>query len=235
MRNFFETQKKQIFVKDGFNRIAEQYDRFNDLVTLFLHRYWKREVVNTVSVGKNGKILDLCCGTGDLCRLTKKKFPENHVIGLDFSAAMLKIAQEKNGKNGVELLEGDALKLPFGAETFDSVMVGFGMRNLENLEVGISEVFRVMKKGGSFICLEMGKIEQRWLRQGFNLFFFKILPFLGKLFSSKEVMFRYFPESTIDYPSQDEFFKMLEVAGFQSVQYKNYIYGGVSLHIAHKA
>lgn len=230
----FGTQTKQHFVRDGFSRIAEQYDRFNDVATFFLHRYWKREVVKSIWVGRNGKILDLCCGTGDLCKLTKRKFPENQVVGLDFSQEMLDIAGKKNGNNGVELLQGDALKLPFDGEVFDVVTVGFGMRNLEDLQTGVEEVYRVLKSGGSFICLEMGKIQNRGLRKGFNFFFFRVLPIIGSFFSPKEEMFSYFPQSTINYPSQEDFMKILHQAGFQNVTYQNYIFGGVSLHVASK-
>lgn len=234
MKLFGQYSKHQ-FVQDGFSRIAEQYDRFNDVVTLFLHRYWKRKMVRLVPVKQNGKILDLCCGTGDLCLLAKKKFPENKVFGVDFSAGMLDIARQRNRHNGVVLVQGDAQQLPFEKEVFDVITVGFGMRNLENLKAGLEEAFRVTKSGGYFICLEMGKIRNRWIRKGFNFFFFRLLPVIGKFFYPKEAMFSYFPQSTLSYPSQDEFQGMLKQAGFNDVMYRNYIFGGVSMHIAKKA
>jgi len=145
------TDEKSRYVEQKFDEIAQKYDRFNDLITFGMHRYWKRFVVRQTGLHPEEHCLDLCCGTGDIAREVLRQYPASKVTGLDFSQKMLNIAKSKSSNNsGIQYLLGDAMEIPFPDTNFDAVTIGYGLRNVPNLNGCLQEILRVLKPGGSF-------------------------------------------------------------------------------------
>ncbi|UOG40663.1 bifunctional demethylmenaquinone methyltransferase/2-methoxy-6-polyprenyl-1,4-benzoquinol methylase UbiE [Leptospira noguchii] len=231
------------FVRENFNKIAKKYDRFNDWNSFLLHRIWKnrlvQEIENHFSSGRL-RVLDLCCGTGDISLRLENSISVDHVTCVDFSENMLEIAktrlkkQAQKGRVHFEL--GDATKLiQFQNSQFDVVSIGFGLRNVDDLSKAIAEIFRVLKPGGLFLNLDVGKVKNPLVRWIADFYFFRIVPILGYiLWGGKNEMFDYLPVSSLSYPDQETLKSLLEKEGFQEVEYKNFVFGNAALHIAKK-
>ena len=230
-----QDDEKYNYVQTRFSAIAQKYDLFNDLITQGMHRYWKNCVCSEAQLKEGDQALDICCGTGDITmRLREKTGDTGLTIGLDFSHGMLEAAHSRGLNQGSLLVQGDATKLPFTTETFDAVTVGYGLRNLVDINAGLKEVYRLLKPGGRFISLDMGKVKNPLIRGFFDFYFFQVVPRIGKALYPGETMFDYFPESAVKYPGQDQLKEMLEDVGFSTVTYKNFHFGGVVLHTAIK-
>lgn len=226
-----EGNSKAKYVKSKFSRIAGKYDLFNDLFTQGMHRYWKRFLVGKANLQEGDYALDICCGTGDITQLLQKKVgSQGSVYGLDFSPGMLSVAGCRNRQQSAGFLQADATVLPFSSNSFDAVTVGYGLRNLVDINACLREVERVLKPGGRFLCLDVGKVTIPVISQLFNFYFFKIVPRIGKLIYPGEDMFDYFPESSIDFPSQQKLADMLSQCGFTGVRYHNFYFGSVAVH-----
>ncbi|MFB5753437.1 MULTISPECIES: bifunctional demethylmenaquinone methyltransferase/2-methoxy-6-polyprenyl-1,4-benzoquinol methylase UbiE [Leptospira] len=230
------------FVRENFNKIAKKYDRFNDWNSFLLHRVWKNSLVQEVENNFSGHlhVLDLCCGTGDISlRLGNSSFVDR-VTCVDFSENMLEIAKtrlEKQAQKGrIHFERGDATKLiQFQNSQFDVVSIGFGLRNVDDLSKAIGEIFRVLKPGGMFLNLDVGKVKNPWIRWIADFYFFRIVPILGYiLWGGKNEMFDYLPVSSLSYPDQETLKSIFEKEGFQEVRYKNFVFGNVTLHVAKK-
>ncbi len=227
--------EKYEFVQSRFSAIAQKYDLFNDLITQGFHRHWKNLVVQKTGLAPGDQALDICCGTGDITeRLAKAVGSKGKAIGLDFSFGMLEVARSRKGLSKTPLVQGDAMNLPFASETFDALTVGYGLRNLVDLSQGLEEVYRVLKPGGRFVCLDLGKVTLPVVKQVFQFYFFQVVPRIGKILYPKEDMFDYFPQSSVDYPGPESLKKMLEKAGFRQVEYQSYHFGGSVIHRAVK-
>ena len=151
--------EKSNYVEEKFDEIAQKYDRFNDVITFGMHRYWKKFVVRQTGLRPDEECLDLCCGTGDISREILRQQPECKITGLDFSAEMLKIAKSKNsGNSEIQYLQGDAMNIPFPDTYFDAVTIGYGLRNVTDLNACLQEIFRVLKPGGVLVSLDVGKV-----------------------------------------------------------------------------
>lgn len=228
-------QAKSVYVKDRFSVIAGRYDLFNDIITQGMHRYWKAFLVKKAQLEKGNSALDICCGTGDITqRLLKAVGDSGCVTGLDFAAGMLAIARSRNSRKQVRLIQGDAVDLPIKDNSQDAVTVGFGLRNLTDITTCLSEVFRVLKPGGRFISLDMGKVTLPVARTIFRFYFFKIVPRIGKRIYPGETFFEYFPHSSLTYPSQQEMAELLSQVGFTGVGYDNFHLGSTVIHQARK-
>ncbi|MCP4750886.1 MAG: ubiquinone/menaquinone biosynthesis methyltransferase [Proteobacteria bacterium] len=228
-------EKKAPYVQNRFSRIAEKYDLFNDLITQGMHRYWKRFLVGKTGLKEGDFTLDICCGTGDITeRLEKVVGKSGKSIGLDFSSGMLDTARERNPSGGSDFMQGDVLKLPVKDDCLNAVTVGFGLRNLTNIDQGLNEVFRILKPGGTFLCLDMGKVKLPIIKQTFHFYFFKIVPRIGKLIYPGETFFDYFPKSSINYPSQEELADMLRKTGFINIEFFDFYFGSTVVHFARK-
>ena len=143
------TEDKSNYVEEKFDEIAQKYDRFNDVITFGMHRYWKKFVVRQTGLRPDEECLDLCCGTGDISREILRQHPECKITGLDFSAEMLKIAKSKNSVNSeIQYLQGDAMNIPFPDKFFDAVTMGYGLRNVSKINICLEEIIRVLKPGG---------------------------------------------------------------------------------------
>jgi demethylmenaquinone methyltransferase / 2-methoxy-6-polyprenyl-1,4-benzoquinol methylase len=228
-------KEKSKYVKGKFSVIAKRYDLFNDLITQGMHRFWKNFLVEKARLKSSDNALDICCGTGDITqRLKASVGDDGDVIGLDFSSGMLKVAKNRNLASTIYFVKADAMNLPFQDSSIDVVTVGFGLRNLIDISKCLSDVIRVLKPGGRFLCLDMGKVKIPILKQLFKFYFFKIVPIVGKLMYPGEDLFDYFPASSVAYPSQEKLAGMLVNIGFEEVEIFNFYFGSTVIHYAEK-
>jgi demethylmenaquinone methyltransferase / 2-methoxy-6-polyprenyl-1,4-benzoquinol methylase len=206
-----------------FDRIAPVYDAMNRAMTAGLDRRWRRETARTV-VASGDRVLDVCCGTGDLAIAAKRA--GGRVTGVDFSERMLERARAKSGE--IEWVQGDALALPFADDSFDSVTVGFGVRNLEDLERGLRELRRVLRAGGRIGILEI-TTPGGLLRPFYRLWFDGIVPLAGKLLPGGSA-YTYLPASVRRFPRAEDLAQLMQTAGFEHVRYRLFAGGIVALH-----
>jgi len=210
-------------VRSMFDRIAPVYDLMNRVMTVGLDQRWRRLAVREV-VWPGDRVLDACCGTGDLAVQAERR--GGRVVGLDFSPRMLERARLKSG--AIEWVQGDALALPFGDGEFDAATVGFGVRNLEDLESGLCELARVLRPGGKVAVLEITR-PRGILRPFFRLWFDVLVPLAGKVLPGGKA-YTYLPASVRRFPGPEDLSALMERAGFESVQYRLLGGGTVALH-----
>jgi len=195
------------------------------------------EAIKLLSSSKPKYILDIATGTGDFAIEALKLAPDK-VIGVDISAGMLKYGNEKIVKLGlqhkIELILGDSEKLPFDDNTFDAITVSFGVRNFENLEKGLIDMFRVLKPGGKALVLEFSKPRSFPMKQLYNFYFKNILPVLGKMFSKDNTAYTYLPESVNAFPDGEDFLKVFENSGFKKTKCIPLTFGISSIYIGEK-
>jgi len=216
-------------VKTMFDRIAPVYDAMNRVMTMGLDQRWRR-LTAELAVREGDRVLDACCGTGDLA-LADLKAGAASVVGVDFSPRMLERARGKS--EAVEWLEGDMLALPFEDASFDAVTVGFGVRNVEDLEAGLRELRRVLKPGGRLGVLEITR-PRGLLRPFFRFWFDVLVPLLGKVLPGGKA-YTYLPASVRRFPGPDDLQAVMERAGFGSVTYRLLAGGIVALHVGEAA
>ena len=211
-------------VRGLFDRIAPVYDAMNRVMTAGLDRAWRRLTVEAV-VQPGDRVLDACCGTGDLALAAERE--GGIVTGLDFSPRMLERARRKS--DTVTWVEGDLLALPFEDGTFDSATVGFGVRNVDDLEAGLRELRRVLRPGGRLAILEI-TTPRGALRPFFSLWFDRIVPLLGKVLPGGKA-YTYLPASVRRFPEAEDLLALLERSGFERVRFR--LLGGsiVALHV----
>ena len=210
-------------VRTMFDRIAPVYDAMNRAMTAGLDRRWRRETARA-AVSPGDRVLDTCCGTGDLAIACLAEGGE--VTGLDFSERMLERARAKS--NQVEWMQGDALALPFEDGSFDAATVGFGVRNLEDLDRGLAELRRVLRPGGRLAILEITQ-PRGLLRPFYKLWFDGLVPLAGKLLPGGSA-YTYLPASVRRFPAAKEFAQMIQASGFEQVRYRLFAGGIVALH-----
>jgi demethylmenaquinone methyltransferase/2-methoxy-6-polyprenyl-1,4-benzoquinol methylase len=208
-----------------FDRIAPVYDAMNHVMTAGLDRRWRRITVEQ-AVRPGDRVLDACSGTGDLALAARAHGAD--VVGLDFSERMLERARAKSGD--VEWIRGDVLALPFGDASFDAVTVGFGIRNVDDLEAGLCELRRVLRAGGRIGVLEITK-PRGVLAPFYRLWFDRVVPLLGKVLPGGAA-YTYLPASVRRFPGPEELAALLESAGFTAVRFKLFAGGIVALHVA---
>ena len=212
-------------VRGMFDRIAPVYDVMNRVMTAGLDRRWRRLAVREV-VWPGDRVLDACCGTGDLAIEAERR--GGRVVGLDFSERMLERARSKSGT--IEWVQGDALSLPFADGEFDAATVGFGVRNLEDLELGLRELGRVLRPGGGIAVLEITR-PRGLLRPFFRLWLDVLVPLAGRVLPGGKA-YTSLPASVRRFPGPEDLSALLEEAGFQDVRFKLLGGGSVALHTA---
>jgi demethylmenaquinone methyltransferase/2-methoxy-6-polyprenyl-1,4-benzoquinol methylase len=210
-------------VRTMFDRIAPVYDVMNHAMTAGLDRRWRRETARA-AVSPGDRVLDACCGTGDLAVAALRE--GGKVTGIDFSERMLERARTKS--DAIEWVQGDALALPCADGSFDSATVGFGVRNLDDLERGLAELRRVLRPGGRLAVLEMTQ-PRGLLRPFYKLWFDGLIPLAGKLLPGGSA-YTYLPASARRFPASKEFAQMIQAAGFRQVRYRRFGGGIVALH-----
>jgi demethylmenaquinone methyltransferase/2-methoxy-6-polyprenyl-1,4-benzoquinol methylase len=216
-----------------FDRVAGRYDALNSVMTAGLHHRWRERAAARAELGPGDSALDICCGTGDLAlELSRHVSPGGNVVGCDFSEPMLDLAREKTVERsaaGVRFEWADALELPYDGERFDAVTVGFGVRNLADLDRGLREMARVLKPGGRAVILEITTPSRPPLSLFFSLWFDRIVPLLGA-FSSDPEAYSYLPESVRSFPSPRGLAEKMGAAGFERIRYTVLAGGIIAIH-----
>jgi demethylmenaquinone methyltransferase / 2-methoxy-6-polyprenyl-1,4-benzoquinol methylase len=230
------SSSKAAQVRSMFAEIAPRYDFLNHALSLNIDRRWRRFVIRKVAdrLQRPGAVaLDLCCGTADLSLELGEIAP---TFGLDFCHPMLQLGVKKLGRtsNPIELVEGDALSVPFADATFDVVTIAFGLRNLDGIEVGLHEFFRLLKPGGRVAVLEFSHPHIPGFRTLFHFYFTRVLPRIGKAVSGSSIAYRYLPESVQQFPDQKGLAALMQTVGFSDVRYYNLFGGVASLHLGEK-
>ena len=230
-----DSKKKQ--VTEMFDGISTEYDALNRKISLGIDVKWRRRVVDLLIPKKPESILDIATGTGDLAlALTATK--ASRIVGLDISAGMLSVGKDKvkieNLENTIEMVIGDSEALTYDDNSFDAVTVAFGVRNFENLELGLSELFRVLKPGGTLVVLETAVPTRFPFKQGYKFHTQVIIPLMGKLFTRDQAAYKYLSDSAAVFPHGKQFNNILEKMGFIEVEDSPQTLGVASIYCATK-
>lgn len=227
-----------------FASIARRYDLINDIQSFGIHRFWKKRVIRLSRIQAGERALDLCCGTGDLTLALAKNGAD--VTGLDFSEPMLEVAREKsnrfNRKDGagshpceIQFIHGDAQRIPFPDNSFDVLTIGYGLRNLADLNTGLRDMLRVTKPGGRLVALEFGKPPNALWRALYFSYLKFMLPVFGKIFCGDSAAYAYILESLSHYPAQHGVAEKLTQIGWKNIRVVNLLGGVMSIHYAEKS
>jgi demethylmenaquinone methyltransferase/2-methoxy-6-polyprenyl-1,4-benzoquinol methylase len=226
-------------VAEMFDNIAPKYDFMNQLLSMGIHKGWRRKAVKILIPSQPKIILDVATGTGDFAIEANKKLNPDKIIGVDISEGMMKIGRvklkEKKLDHKIELILGDSENLPFEENTFDAITVGFGVRNFETLEKGMSGMFRVLKPGGTLVILEFSRPRKFPVKQFYNFYFNRITPLIGRLFSKDKRAYTYLPESVNAFPDGEKFLEIMKKTGFSSPTWQPLTFGIASIYTGRKA
>jgi len=231
-----EETEKEHKVGEVFHSVASKYDLMNDVMSAGLHRGWKRFAVELSGVKAGDKVLDIAGGSGDLSKLFAKKVGSSGEVTLtDINASMLAVGRDRMIDAGLSVpaTQCNAEKLPFADNTFDCVIVAFGLRNMTHKDIALKEMRRVLKIGGRLLVLEFSKVWQP-LEKLYDAYSFKLLPFMGKILAKDEASYQYLAESIRMHPDQETLKQMMIDAGLSRVDYYNLSAGVVALHKGYK-
>lgn len=234
--------KKQILVNKVFHSVAHKYDFMNDVMSCCIHRLWKDAMIIWLSplrVKTGWKVLDIAGGTGDIAfRVVKASNQRARVSVLDINKSMLDIGREYAIKKGfaryVDFVEGNAESMPFEDNRFDACTISFGIRNVPHIDRALKEIWRVLKPGGRFMCLEFSEVEMPILDKLYDVWSFYVIPRIGKVVAGDANAYRYLVESIRKFPKQQDFSDVIRKAGFSRVSYRNLTWGIVSIHSSWK-
>jgi demethylmenaquinone methyltransferase / 2-methoxy-6-polyprenyl-1,4-benzoquinol methylase len=228
---------KQRLVDDVFHKVAQRYDVMNDLMSGGLHRIWKDVFVGKVRPSTRAPFehLDVAGGTGDIAfRVARAGGPKTKVTVLDINPDMLGVGRDRAEKNGLlrqlDFVEANAEDLPFEDGRFDAYTIAFGIRNVPRIDKALAEAYRVLKRGGRFLCLEFSHVEAPALARLYESYSFSVIPAIGRLVTGEAEPYRYLVESIRQFPAADDFAAMIEKAGFQRVGYTRLTGGVVAIH-----
>lgn len=228
-------QEKTGLVREVFESVAGKYDLMNDLMSLGVHRLWKRDFVANSGIRLGHQVLDLAGGTGDIAALLCQRVGKSgRVVLSDINAAMLEVGRQRMEDRGItgniSYSLANAEKLPFGNAEFDAVTIAFGLRNVTDKDAALREMFRVLRPGGKALILEFSQVQPEPLKKMYDGYSFGILPVLGKLVAGDEDSYRYLAESIRQHPPQEELAEMMRAAGFEIVRFRNLTGGVVAIH-----
>jgi demethylmenaquinone methyltransferase/2-methoxy-6-polyprenyl-1,4-benzoquinol methylase len=228
-------KKKQIV--EMFDNISHRYDLLNHMLSLGIDRRWRKKVVRLLKPYNPRQILDIATGTGDLAIESLSLNPDK-IIGVDISEGMLEMGRRKIEKKGInntiEFISGDSENLAFSDNNFDAVIVAFGVRNFENLAKGLSEMYRVLKRGGHAVVLEFSKPVIFPLKQLYSYYFSWIIPMIGKKISKDNSAYSYLPKSVNAFPQGVEFAEILREIGFSDIKIVSLSFGISTIYIGQK-
>jgi len=230
------TKKEQ--VADMFNNISKTYDFLNHFLSLGIDVIWRKKAIKELVSIHPRVLLDVATGTGDFAFEAIKKLHPEKVIGVDISEGMLDVAKKKIGERNLNdifsVQVGDSEGLHFEESTFDAITCAYGVRNFENLEKGLTDMFRVLKPGGKMVILEFSKPRKFPIKQLYNFYFRHILPSFGKLFSKDNRAYTYLPESVAAFPDGEDFTILMEKIGFKSTKHRILTFGISSIYTGTK-
>jgi demethylmenaquinone methyltransferase/2-methoxy-6-polyprenyl-1,4-benzoquinol methylase len=224
-------RKRAIYVQDLFTRIARRYDLLNRLMTAGQDTRWRNEVVRLAALQPGSRLLDIGTGTGDLTRAAHRQCPEASIVAADFTFEMMRIGQKKGN---LPFLASDALKLPFPDATFDSVISGFLIRNVIDLQQALQEQYRVLKDGGTIVILDTTHPQRNLLSPFIWVHLHVVIPFLGRLLSGTNDAYRYLPNSTERFLTARQLADEVTAVGFKNVHFKYFMFGTIAIHWASK-
>ena len=231
-----ETSKKEQVAR-MFNNISHRYDFLNHFLSLGIDKLWRKQAINLLRSRGPKLILDVATGTGDFAIQALSLNPDK-VIGVDISTGMLDMGRVKirdqKLESKIELLEGDSENLPFEENKFDAITVAFGVRNFENLELGLREIRRVLKPGGMLVVLEFSKPRAFPFKQLYNFYFKSILPGVGRMVSADKAAYTYLPASVEAFPDGNDFIQVLQRVGFNETQCRTLTFGISSIYTGTK-
>ena len=229
-----EGSAKREAVREMFGRIAPRYDLINSLMSFHRHGRWRALATSLLQLKPGDRALDVCCGTGDFQKPLRQVVTESGtVIGLDFSAPMLEIGKKK-GVPADSLILADACRLPIASDAFDGVSVGWGIRNVPDIDMAHREIARVLRPGGRFVSLDMAIPRNAIVRLGSSFVCGTVMPALGSLFGFREA-YTYLPKSTEKFSSRDQLIESMKRAGFKDCGWKDLMFGNVCVHWGTKA
>ena len=231
--------EKQARVRAVFDSVASRYDIMNDLMSLGIHRLWKRRTIEMAGVRRGQRVLDLAAGTGDLAeRFARIVGQDGAVVMSDINAAMLTQGRTRLVDAGVvgnlDYCLANAEALPFASDSFDCITIGFGLRNVTHKQLALNEMFRVLRPGGRALILEFSHPTTKPLEKAYDVYSFSVLPALGRLVAGDAASYRYLAESIRMHPDQETLLGMLEQAGFERASYENHTGGIVAIHRGYK-
>lgn len=237
----FETvprQDKAQRVRDVFDSVASQYDIMNDLMSAGMHRLWKRFTIDQAAVRRGQSVLDLAGGTGDLASAFARQVgSEGQVVLADINASMLREGRRRlvnaGAAGNISIAQVDAEQLPFASASFDCISIAFGLRNVTNKDAALASMLRVLRPGGKAMILEFSTPLDA-IKPVYDLYSFKILPFLGDLVTRDSASYQYLAESIRMHPDQEALLDMMRTAGFERCRYHNLAAGIVALHIGYR-
>ena len=225
-------------VSQMFDNIAWRYDFLNHFFSFYIDKLWRNKAVNELRGHNFVHILDVATGTADFALALEKRLNIEHITGIDISEGMLNIGKQKIEKKGlsqkISLMYGNSETLPFDEQTFDAVTVAFGVRNFEHLERGLDEMFRVLKIGGKVVILEFSIPKNRFIRNIFNFYFLRILPFIGRILSKNAYAYKYLPDTVQSFPHGKAFKEKLENCGFSKIKIKELCFGIACIYTGEK-
>lgn len=222
-----------------FASIANRYDALNSILTLNIDRRWRKKTIELCGLRKNQKVLDLCCGTGQMiiyaCKAVGK---DTKVIGLDITEEMIEVGYKKLGKPlsdyKYELIQGNVLELPFEDSAFDCITIAFGLRNMPDKMKALSEMYRVLRPGGKAVCLELSKTETPVLKNIYNLYFNNILPFIGYLGTRDKKAYEYLRDSVNGFMSKTQLKAAFDSTGYKDTGFVSLTCGVAAIHYGTK-
>jgi len=231
-------QTKADFVRAMFARIARSYDFMNRLMTLGRDQAWRRYVARQASLPQGGLALDVATGTADLALALTQRYAHGRVVGVDFCPEMINMGRVKVAAAGenprIRFVIGDALRLPFADSCFNAVTSGFALRNVADIPQAFAEMGRVVKAGGRVLCLEIARPTLPVFHQLFHVYFYRLVPLLGRVIAGQGEAYHYLPHSLTHFLSPEELKAVMERAGLSKVWYRRLMLGTVAVHVGVK-
>jgi demethylmenaquinone methyltransferase/2-methoxy-6-polyprenyl-1,4-benzoquinol methylase len=226
--------EKAGLVQGVFTNVASKYDVMNDLMSGGLHRVWKDAMMDWLAPRSGQRLLDVAGGTGDIAFRFLKRAPQASAVVLDLTEGMLVAGRQRAEAEALsgqlDWLVGDAMALPFAANSFDVYTISFGIRNVTRIEEALSEAHRVLRPGGRLMVLEFSQLPNPALQKAYDLYSFNVIPPMGQIVANDRDSYQYLVESIRRFPDQDRFAGMIGAAGFEQVKYRNLTFGIAALH-----
>lgn len=234
----YNGESKREQVEAMFDNIAPTYDRLNHTMSMGIDRRWRNKAINLLKPYRPQRILDVATGTGDFAILAAKKLKPQNLVGTDISEGMMEVGRKKvkaeNLEGIITFQREDCTCLSFKDESFDAITVAFGIRNFEKLDKGLAEMFRVLRKGGLLVILELSTPEYFPMKQLYNFYSHTIIPTLGRIISKDNQAYTYLPKSIQAFPQGEVMQKAIQNIGFSEVGFKRLTFGICTLYIAKK-
>jgi demethylmenaquinone methyltransferase / 2-methoxy-6-polyprenyl-1,4-benzoquinol methylase len=224
---------KGAFVREMFAQIAPRYDAANRVISAGMDEGWRKRAIAILSAPHGGRVLDLCCGTGDLVFHLLRTDASLHVTGVDFCEPMLQAARtraQREANGDATFVEADVMALPFGERSFDGATMGFSMRNVVDIDATLQEIRRVLRPGAKFVNLDMSKAPNPLWKACFSLYFYRIVPLIGGLVGGSRAAYTYLPQSLTHHPGAEALRDRFTGAGFHDAGFVRLMGGAIAIH-----